>query len=189
MSAMGMRTLTGAGLIDASEDELAHFHVAMDVNINGGKGSVTLEDLQEELGLDDAESFCVCTDIPIYATAVDSVGSAIDYLGAVTVDSTAVDYLVVVDKDNDFEFTVNGSANAVKLDFYVVFSSGVKTIEIEPNSFGGYFYVEADTLFRNETTGKDMAASLIFPKVKVQSAFTFTMAASGDPSEHMRLAA
>ena len=61
-------------------------------------------------------------------------------------------------------------------------NNSVTEVQIEPGSFGGYFYVEAQTLFRREDTGKDMAAELIIPKAKVQSAFTFTMAASGDPS-------
>ena len=54
-------------------------------------------------------------------------------------------------------------------------------ITIGPDDFGGYFYVEADTLYRNQD-GKDMAATLTFPKVKIQSGFTLTMAANGDPS-------
>ena len=71
--------------------------------------------------------------------------------------------------------------DTVKLDFYVVMTTGATQITIEPNSFGGYFYVEADTLYRNED-GKDMAATLTYPKVKINSAFTITMAANGDPS-------
>ena len=61
-------------------------------------------------------------------------------------------------------------------------SQGVSEITIEPDDFGGYFYVEASTLYRREDTGLDMAAEIILPKIKVQSAMTFTMASSGDPS-------
>ena len=60
--------------------------------------------------------------------------------------------------------------------------AGATEVTIAPEDFGGYFYVEADTLFRREDSGQDMAATLTFPRVKVQSGFTFTMAASGDPS-------
>lgn len=70
----------------------------------------------------------------------------------------------------------------VKLDFYLAMNSGVTEVEIKPNDFGGFFYVEAQTLYRREDTGLDMAAEIIIPKVKVQSGFTFSMAASGDPS-------
>ena len=48
--------------------------------------------------------------------------------------------------------------------------------------FGGYFYVEASTLFRDQNTGVDMPAELTFPNVKIQSNFTFNMASTGDPS-------
>jgi hypothetical protein len=70
----------------------------------------------------------------------------------------------------------------VVVDFYLAMTNSITTVEIGPEDFGGFYYVEAQTLFRDEATGKDMAASLTFPKVKIQSGFTFTMAASGDPS-------
>lgn len=56
------------------------------------------------------------------------------------------------------------------------------TIEILPDKFAGYFYVEADTLMRREDTGTDETLKIILPKVKIQSNFTITMAPSGDPS-------
>jgi hypothetical protein len=76
---------------------------------------------------------------------------------------------------------VNAGKNVI-VDFYLAMTNSVQTITIGPEDFGGYFYVEAQTLFRREDSGKDMAAEIIIPKAKVQSAFTFTMAASGDPS-------
>ena len=60
-------------------------------------------------------------------------------------------------------------------------TDGATEITVAPDDFGGYFYVEADTLYRNQD-GKDMAATITFPKVKIQSGFTLTMAANGDPS-------
>ena len=70
----------------------------------------------------------------------------------------------------------------VLVDFYVKASSGAYEMEITPDKFGGYYYLEASTLFRRQDTGKDMAATFIIPKVKIQSNFTFSMASSGDPS-------
>ena len=70
----------------------------------------------------------------------------------------------------------------VLVDYYVKRTGNVKQIDIEPDKFGGYFYIEASTLFRDEATGQDMPAEFIIPKAKVQSNFTFTMAATGDPS-------
>lgn len=186
MSPMGLSILTGAGLINA-KDEPIHFHVAMDASINSeGAGSVKFEDICDELGLDNVEEILVCADanVPVYATGIDSVGAAVEYLDkAVIGNAKEADDTYKVTKNAPLSFTVSGATvSMVKLDFYVVLKSGAQTIEITPDSFGGYFYVEADTLFRNEATGKDMAASLVFPKVKVQSAFTFSMAATGDPS-------
>ena len=70
----------------------------------------------------------------------------------------------------------------VFVDYYVKRAAGAKQINIAPDSFGGYYYVEASTLFRREADGKDMPAEFIIPKAKVQSNFSFAMASSGDPS-------
>lgn len=79
--------------------------------------------------------------------------------------------------------TADYAGKTYDIDFYVVIdTSEVQEIEIKPDSFGGYFYLEAQTLFRREDNGKDMATEIIMPKVKVQSGFTFSMASSGDPS-------
>ena len=67
------------------------------------------------------------------------------------------------------------------VDYYVKKTSGVKQIEITADSFGGNFYLEADTLFR-DTNGSDLPAQFIIPNCKIQSNFNFTMASSGDPS-------
>lgn len=69
----------------------------------------------------------------------------------------------------------------VLVDYYVERTSGVSQIEITPDKFGGNYYVEASTLFR-DTNGVDMPAEFIIPNCKIQSNFTFTMASSGDPS-------
>ena len=70
----------------------------------------------------------------------------------------------------------------VLVDYYVKRTSGVQQIEITPDKFGGYFYLEAATLFRRESDGKDLPAEFIIPKCKIQSSFTFSMASTGDPS-------
>lgn len=67
------------------------------------------------------------------------------------------------------------------VDYYYEVKSGATQIDIEPENFGGNFYIEADTLFR-DTNGKDHAAQFVIPNGKVQSNFTLTMASSGDPS-------
>ena len=82
-------------------------------------------------------------------------------------------YIVQGLKDLDFD--------SVLVDYYVERESGAKQIEITPDKFGGNYYLEASTLFR-DTNGVDMPAEFIIPNCKIQSNFTFTMASSGDPS-------
>ena len=70
----------------------------------------------------------------------------------------------------------------VMVDFYVSVATGAVEMTIEPDKFGGFYYLEASTLFRRQDNGQDMAAAFVIPKVKIQSNFTFSMASSGDPS-------
>ena len=69
----------------------------------------------------------------------------------------------------------------VMVDYYTAKESNAMQIEITPDKFGGNYYLEASTLFRN-TAGVDMPAEFIIPNCKIQSSFNFTMASSGDPS-------
>jgi len=71
--------------------------------------------------------------------------------------------------------------DSVLVDYYVARNSGATQMEITADKFGGNYYLEASTLFRNEA-GEDMPAEFIIPNCKIQSNFTFTMASSGDPS-------
>ena len=80
---------------------------------------------------------------------------------------------------NDLDKFTNGCV--VLVDYYVEHTSGAFQVDITPDKFGGNFYLEASTLFR-DTNGVDMPAEFVIPNCKVQSNFTFTMAASGDPS-------
>ena len=73
------------------------------------------------------------------------------------------------------------AGDLVLVDYYTEKYSGVQQIEITPDKFGGNFYLEASTLFR-DTNGVDVPAEFIIPNCKIQSNFTFTMASTGDPS-------
>ena len=68
------------------------------------------------------------------------------------------------------------------VDYYVESKQYVKQIDIEAGKFGGSYYLEASTLWRDQGTGEDYPAEFIIPNCKVQSNFTFTMAPTGDPS-------
>ena len=94
-----------------------------------------------------------------------------------------------VPSDGSVTFTRNGKASGpltgpqtVMVDFYVSVNTGAVEMTIEPDKFGGFYYLEASTLFRRQDNGQDMAAAFVIPKVKIQSNFTFSMASSGDPS-------
>lgn len=56
------------------------------------------------------------------------------------------------------------------------------TLAIDPDVFSGYYYIEAETLYRDEATGQDRASQIVIPKGQIQNNFTMTMANSGDPS-------
>ena len=78
--------------------------------------------------------------------------------------------------------SVPGAFDSAIVDYYVKHtSSDAMQIEITADKFGGNYYLEASTLFR-DTNGVDMPAEFIIPNCKIQSNFTFTMASSGDPS-------
>ena len=96
------------------------------------------------------------------------------YLGA----ETDKNYVV---QDDDALADVFDKVDQVMVDYYSPKISGAKQIEITADKFGGNYYLEASTLFR-DTNGVDMPAEFIIPNCKIQSNFTFTMASSGDPS-------
>lgn len=180
ISPMGLAVLSGAGLINHKVGDSARVHVTLQKSVSAtGKIEIELNDLKDETGLDGATSFLICDCIPMYATVIGSSGKAEDFLEVAEISTP-----ITVDAENPGELSVDVSAagKTVIVDFYLAMTNSVQTITIGPEDFGGFFYVEAQTLFRDEATGKDVAANITFPRVKVQSGFTFTMAASGDPS-------
>ena len=74
------------------------------------------------------------------------------------------------------------NTRAVLVDYYTKHESQAMEIDITPDKFGGTYYLEASTLWRDQGTGKDYPAEFIIPSCRVQSNFSFTMSASGDPS-------
>ena len=86
------------------------------------------------------------------------------------------------DEHNKYAMDFSGyEFNGVMLDYYIERRGNATQIEITADKFGGNYYLEASTLFRDQN-GVDMPAEFIIPNCKVQSNFTFTMASSGDPS-------
>jgi len=70
----------------------------------------------------------------------------------------------------------------VFVDYYQEKTGGAFQVEIAPEAFGGNFYIEGSTLFRDQASGRDLPAEIVIPNGKIQSNFTFTMSGSGDPS-------
>ena len=115
----------------------------------------------------------------------------------VTIDPNGGYWIMVAETDfnnnnaNDGEvnhnkYTINPAFggydfDSVMVDYYVERVGNAQQIEITADKFGGNYYLEASTLFRDQN-GVDMPAEFIIPNCKVQSNFTFTMASSGDPS-------
>lgn len=193
LSPTGFAILSGAGLIEAGADEPIFVHQTTQLSVT------KTEYTAAGTGGDDpkpANSFQLLDD----AGAPIVIASATDNPAAAT-------YILIFDDDDEMVYepcvpATTGtdlskgviSCNALKeyfkthndaivmVDYYVKKVKGTTQIEITPDKFGGYYYLEASTLFRKESTGIDLAAEIIIPKVKIQSNFTFTMAATGDPS-------
>lgn len=89
-------------------------------------------------------------------------------------------YKLTLPKNNDG--TIKYINTTVLVDYYLKANNAVTELQIDAEHFAGYYYVEGSTKFRRETDGKDLDARLTFPKVKIQSNFTFSMSSTGDPS-------
>lgn len=189
ISPLGLAMLTGAGLADASKKALKHIHMTVDLALDAaGEATLDLDQLNDELGITaDALNLCYEAKFKPYATVLDGNGAIVDWVDAdditITSAGTAVfDGTLLIDAKNAAKVAVASVANqTIKLDFYLAMSEKATQVTIAPDSFGGTFYVEADTLYRNQN-GQDMAATLTFPKAKIQSGFTLSMSPTGDPS-------
>ena len=176
LSPLGFSILSGAGLIDASASEPIYVHTTLKTRAKVGSSnqiSINLktimgDTLKSAQGQDIAEKTA-------YAFIMEK-GEIKARLTPGTPTSGTVVFGGVPEGYNENDEVT------VLVDFYVKASSGAYEMDITPDKFGGYYYLEASTLFRRQDTGKDMAATFIIPKVKIQSNFTFSMASSGDPS-------
>ena len=168
LSPLGFSILSGAGLVDAkkvSGGMKVHTTLTTVVDVTSGI-NVNLKELTgKEIAEEKAYAFIM------------KDGQIVERLKPATPSGGSV------------TFTRNGKASGpltgeqtVMVDFYVSVSTGAVEMTIEPDKFGGFYYLEASTLFRRQDNGQDMAAAFVIPKVKIQSNFTFSMASSGDPS-------
>lgn len=154
ISPMGITLLTGAGLINATSGAPIPRHVTEKV-IATAEGKLSL-----------SQTVKTGDEYPIFICELNGEG---DPTGMFT-EIESVETATGVAKDKGY-----------LVDYYTEETSGFAQIDIEPNKFGGNYYLEASTLFR-ATNGKDYPAEFIIPNCKIQSNFTFSMGAAGDPS-------
>lgn len=170
ISTAGLAILTGAGVIDATSTKPVIQHVTETRKV-GKDGKITLSN----------EPHIIANEHYIYVMKLDDHGNVESepYIYTGTASSKDITLL----NGNNYTTTTEPEENDVVLvDYYTARTSDAQEITIRPDSFGGNFYVEASTLFRDAGTGVDMPAEFIIPNAKVQSNFTFSMASSGDPS-------
>lgn len=169
--------LSGAGLLDASTSAPIYVHQTSQVEVEADN-TIILPDKACWNGLENTdEMYHRSADIFVMVLGDDGQVNAEPCI-PVNVEYT----------DDETTLTCYSHAGVlpagsiVLVDYYVKRTGGAQMIEITADKFGGNYYLEASTLFRRESDGVDMPAEFIIPNCKVQSNFTFSMAANGDPS-------
>ena len=207
ISPVSLSMLSGAGLIKESGQKV-HVHATtattMIIEGTGGaaKGIIDLTDALRDFGEisttktgDDGGIIVDAgVDAPLFIIKTEDDGSITGDLitanetAGITYEVTAANdvvtkaFLEVNSPKLNNDSAITTSMN-VLVDYYVIKNSEkVSEIQLTAQDFAGFYYVEADTLFRSQSTGVDMPANLTFPNVKVQSGFTISMAGTGDPS-------
>jgi hypothetical protein len=200
ISAEGFMILSGAGLIEATAGKTIKQHITETID----KGDVDVEGTADAaadavykiklsnkpyLPADAGEDFAYvmfCKDGEIISEPFIPVHeeiSATDGAYIITV-KMHDNYNTPEDETDNYNLATFFSKNnfdSVIVDYYTERKSNAQQIEITADKFGGNYYLEASTLFRDQN-GVDMPAEFIIPNCKIQSNFTFTMASSGDPS-------
>lgn len=201
ISPEGFMILSGAGLIDASATKPIYQHVTETIDAASGVeivGEGEEAEIQVKISnkpylpANGNENYAyimfkknneIVSEpyIPIHEEIVEGedgtytlrVGSHVTY--QLIDDNTANTQYSIKDILLSTEF------DSVIVDYYVAREGNAQQIEITADKFGGNYYLEASTLFRDQN-GVDMPAEFIIPNCKIQSNFTFTMASTGDPS-------
>lgn len=208
ISAEGFMILSGAGLIDASASKTIKQHITETVDKSQitAEGDTptqyTIRISQKPyLPADEGENFAyvmfvkdgeIISEpyIPLHYANPDQIEMKTDE------DTNETYYEIVVQGHDNYNTPTEDEGesgyllanvfgkydyDSVIVDYYTEKASGAQQIEITADKFGGNYYLEASTLFRDQN-GVDMPAEFIIPNCKIQSNFTFTMASSGDPS-------
>ena len=170
LSPVSFAMLSGAGVVKGASGGSGKVHVHMTTTTTvGDSGKI---DLTSALGATDT----ICKTAPIFIMEVEKDdGSLTGKIFTATIDTNAKGLTITED--------VPAAATPIMVDYYVLKDAAkVTELQIDAEKFAGYFYVEADTLFRAQKDGKDYPANITLPNVKIQSNWTFSMASTGDPS-------
>lgn len=172
LSPIGMSILSGAGLFKGANDkDEVHVHTTAYATIDG-TGVLVIDSLRSGEAID--------ATAPVFVAVVEADGTLTGEL----VTDMSVSGADTITIDNKKTETIAKFANKnVFVDFYILKKANtVSEVQIDAATFGGYFYVEASTLFKDQESGKDLPAEITLPNVKIQSNFTFNMSSTGDPS-------
>ncbi len=194
LSHISLAMLSGAGLIkDATQQVHVHANTSATLTVTGTSGVIDLTDALADFGELGVITVDAGSDAPLYIMETESDGSVTGKIVTGTEVTYAFDNstkkatLTITnpkwDNGIDAAEAVTAGAVNVMVDYYVIKNgANVSEIQLTAEDFAGYFYVEADTLFRRQSDGVDMPANLTFPNVKLQSGFTIAMSGTGDPS-------
>ena len=183
LSPISFAMLSGAGLFSqgAVQNEV-HVHMTTQTTIGGDDATADAAadlkiDLSNALGANET----VDTSAPIFIAITEDDGSITgDFLeGTFTASDNVISGIAGPEAGSDVKYV----GKSVFVDYYITKSAAnVDELQIDAEHFAGYYYVEADTLFRRQSDGVDLPANITLPNVKIQSNFTFAMASTGDPS-------
>lgn len=175
--------LSGALRSDASVENKAYMPTWFETEIQADGSAVLDLDI-----CGDDHDIIVNDTYPMFGVVLDDSGALSVHLGEQAGLAGVIPNCDVytVTRDNKLQITFPNAekyaGRVVRVDCYVEKAAGVTSLDVTAEDFSGNFYAEALTFFREQTTGTDMPVALIFPNVKVQSNFTLTMSATGDPS-------
>ena len=161
ISAESFMILSGAGLVDASAEKPLFVHTTSKTVV-GDDYKIVVPDMAawnhkgEMLNADTAEvtTTPVVAGKDMYAAGADIFIMPLSNGEVSDVPQIPYDKSVTYKLDSDgnkvTEFVCYGVApgSTVLVDYYVKRTANVKQVEITPDKFGGYFYLEASTLFR-----------------------------------------
>ena len=189
LSPISFSALSGAGVVKgAASGETGaynvHFHqttkTITESDINNTNAIIDLTDV---LGTNES----ICAEAPVAIWLLDDDGEWKQDI-AYTADTTSASYQTTYHVDSSGKkliknYQASFIGKNVLVDYYVIKQgASITELQIDAEHFGGSFYVEADTLFRRQVDSVDLPANITLPNVKIQSNFTFSMAATGDPS-------